>query len=59
MSRYRVLCGRWRWLRLQRLWGDAVCLVRHPHIWKWDGQGTHGKRWVCRRCGRRWAYRWR
>jgi hypothetical protein len=45
--------------RLYRLWGDARCLLRHSRLWKWDGQGPNGKRWLCRVCGRRWAYQWR
>jgi hypothetical protein len=45
--------------RLRRLWGDARCLVRHSGLWKFDGHGANGKRWLCRRCGRRWAYGWR
>jgi hypothetical protein len=45
--------------RLHRLWGDVRCLVRHAGMWKLDGYGANGKRWFCRLCGRRWAYRWR
>jgi hypothetical protein len=45
--------------RLHRLWGDVVCLTRHYAVWKLDGYGTHATRWLCRRCGRRWAYYWR
>jgi len=47
------------WQRLRHAVGDARCLVRHPDTWKWDGQGAHGKRWYCRRCGRRWSFLWR
>jgi hypothetical protein len=47
------------WPRLRRLWGDALCLTRHPPLWKWDGLGPNGRRWRCRVCGRGWAYRWR
>jgi len=59
MSRDRFLSDRWVWSRLQRLWGDAVCLVRHPNTWKFDGNGPNGSRWYCRRCGRTWSFSWR
>jgi hypothetical protein len=45
MSRYHLLAGRGTWPRLRHLWGNAVCLTRHPHTWKFDGLCANGKRW--------------
>jgi hypothetical protein len=44
---------------LRRVWDEAKCLIRHYDMWKFDGQSANGKRWLCRICGKRWAFCWR
>jgi hypothetical protein len=44
---------------LRHIVHDVRCLVKHYRMWKFDGQGANGKRWLCRICGRHWAYCWR
>jgi hypothetical protein len=39
---------------LGRLW----CGLWHYSTWKRMAYGTHGERWLCRRCGRQWTL-WR